>query len=188
LTLPLPLDPGPHEIVVQQLGAPDTKRVVTLEMGHSTTFDLDVDVTFVKAKETQPARTIAPMKMDPASTKSGTNPRKAAGFITLGVGGASLVFGGVMGVLALAEKQTVETHCTGAAGYDCDATGFSAVGRMRGYTTPSTVGFIAAGVLAAGGLVLVVTAPARSREKPTITTLRAQSVWGGGFVGVEGYF
>jgi hypothetical protein len=59
---------------------------------------------------------------------------------------------------------------------------------MRRYSMPSTIGFIAAGVLAAGGVVLVVTAPARPREKPTTMTLHAQSVLGGGFVGVEGYF
>jgi hypothetical protein len=188
MTLPLPLDPGPHEIIVKQSGAPDFKRVVTLVVGQIKTFDLNTEITFVKPPKSESTIAISPMKMVPPSGKFGTNPRKTAGFITLGVGGASLVFGSVMGLLAVAEKQTVKTFCTGPNGYDCDTTGFSAVEKMRGYAGPSTVGFVAAGVLTATGAVLVMTAPARSKEKPTSMNLRASGVWGGWFVGVEGSF
>lgn len=188
VALPLPLDPGPHEITVRQSGAPDTKRVVTLEAGVVTPFDLTTEISLAKPPGTDPTTAVSPIKMVSPSGKSKTNPRKAAGFITIGVGGASLVFGSVMGALAIAEKQTVNTQCTGAGGYDCNRTGFAAVEKMRAYATPSTVGFIAAGVLVATGVVLVVTIPARSKEKPTSLTLRASGVWGGGVVGVGGNF
>ena len=185
--LPLPLDPGPHEIIVSQPGAPDTKRVVTLELGKPTTFDLDSEITFVKPPVEKPT-SISPSVQSVPSMKPGTNHRKIGGFVTLGLGGAGLVFGGVMGMLALTEKQTVGEHCHGAAGYDCDATGMSAVANMRNYATPSTAGFIAGGVLAATGLVLVVTMPKQSKEKPMTMTLGAGGVQGGGVVGVEGKF
>ncbi len=186
VTLMLPLDPGPHEIIVKQSPTSDSKRVVTLELGQLTTFDVDTEIIFAKPPESEP--TITPPKMVPPSTKSGTNLRKTAGFISLGVGGASLVVGSIMGALAVAEKQTVKTHCTGPAGLDCDKTGFSAVEKMRAYATPSTVGFIAAGVWAAAGVVLIVMGPARSKEQPTAMSLRASGVWGGGIVAVEGDF
>ncbi len=188
VALPLPLDPGPHEIVIKQSGALDQKRVVTLDVGQFMTFDLDTEITIVKPPESDSTVAIPPIKVLPPSAKFWTNPRKAAGFITLGVGGASLVFGSVMGALALVEKQTVKTHCVGATGYDCDRTGFSAVENMRGYANSSTIGFVAAGVLTAAGAVLVITAPARSKERPTSMTLHASSAWGGGFVGVGGIF
>lgn len=182
--LPLPLDPGPHEITVQQTGEPNTQRTIFLEIAQSKTFDVDTEVSLVKPKvEVIAPRATAP-PIEIPKIQYGPNPRKLAGFITLGVGGASLVFGGVMGALALSEKQLVDAHCAGSTGIDCDTTGFSAAEKMRAYATPSTAAIIAGSILTTAGVVLVLTAPKVSKEKPTALRLRAS----GGFIGMEGKF
>ncbi len=183
-----PLDPGPHQISVMQPGAPGKKREIMLELGKATTLDINAEVSFVKLHAPESTTDVVPVKTFPSATNPRTNPRKTAGFITLGVGSAGLVFGGIMGMLALSEKQTVAAHCHGTARHECDATGISAVERMRTYANPSTIGFVAGGVLAATGVVLVVTSPRQTKEEPMTMTLDAGGVRGGGFVGVEGKF
>ncbi|HRI68220.1 MAG TPA: hypothetical protein PK156_28515 [Polyangium sp.] len=184
----LPLDPGPHRMSVIQRGAPGQNREIMLELGKMTTLDINAEVSFVKLHAPEPTTDVVPVKTLPSATNPRTNPRKTAGFITLGVGGAGFVFGGIMGILAISEKQTVAAHCHGTARYDCDATGISAVEKMRVYANPSTIGFVAGGVLAATGVVLVLTSPRQTKEEPMTMTLHAGGVRGGGFVGVEGKF
>lgn len=188
LNLPLPFDPGTHEITVEQKGTESIKRTVTLEMGHAATFDIDADVSLVKPL-VEDTSTQAPSPiLPPQPKKPAANPRRLAGFITLGVGGAGLVFGGVMGALALVEKRTVDEHCDTTTG-TCNAqAGIDAENRRRLYAPLSTGGLIAGGILAAAGVVLVVTAPSPAKEKPMALTVRAGGVPGGGFVGIGGQF
>ncbi len=185
LNSPLPLDPGEHELLVRQPGYADEKRPITLEEGRPEAIDL---ADFTKARtriETPVKPLVTTNKLAPTS-----NPRvhKTAGFITLGVGGAGLVFGGIMGALVMAQKQTATPNCTGPEGYACNEAGFAAVGKMRTYADPSTIGFIAGGVLAATGVVLLITAPARGQEKPAAITLHVGGTPEQGFVGVRGAF
>lgn len=186
--LPLPLDPGPHDIVLQQLDGSEEVRTVVLEIGQSKTFDVNAEVTLIVAVE-PPSNAEQPKpRVEPTKVPLRTNPRRVAGFVTIGVGGASFVFGTIMGAAALTKKQEVDAHCGGLTGYDCDAQGISAVGTMRPYATASTVGFVMSGILTAGGIALVLSAPARSKEKSTTMTLNAMGFQGGGMVGLKGAF
>ena len=185
LNVPLPFDPGSHEIVVQQPGVPEIKRIVTLEIGHATTFDLDVDVSLVKPPVAEPSIVPPPEKPVAQPSKPAANPQRTAGFVALGVGGTGLAFGGIMGALALFEKRTVDAHCSANV---CDATGFAASNRMGAYAPLSTAGLIAGGVLATAGIVLVLTTRSPAKEKPIAIAVRAHGVQGGGLVGVGGTF
>jgi hypothetical protein len=56
----------------------------------------------------------------------------------------------------MGKKSDVDSHCSGAV---CDAVGFEAQEDAKSAATISTIGFIAGGVLLAGAVALVVTAP-----------------------------
>lgn len=186
--LPLPLDPGSHELVVRQAGTEDTVRTITLEIGQSTTYDLDVEVSLIKPVEPPVKVENAQPQNAPVPLPPRTNSRRSAGFITIGIGAAGFAFGGIAGALAVSKKQDAAADCGGAAGYDCNAQGFSAVQSMRSYANASTVGFVMGGILTAGGVALVLTAPSRSKEKTTTLTLNATGFLGGGMVGLKGAF
>lgn len=180
MNLALPFDPGEHVIVLQRPGVADFSRRLELKQASSVVVDLS---TWENPK--------SPGAVDANVTDvqpTGSHPRRKAGFVLLGVGGAGIAFGAVMGTLAVLEKQTVDEHCNGPEGYDCDATGLEAVDKMRTYVNPSTIGFIAGGVLAATGLVLVLTAPPSSPEKAAALQLRVRGAPGQGFVGLAGTF
>lgn len=113
--------------------------------------------------------------------KTGGSKMRTLGFVALGVGGAGLVLGGVTGVMALGKKGDLEDNpwcddelrCLGIARDDVDS-----YNSMR---TISSIGFIAGGVLAATGVVLVLTAP-KNREPAT-------ALWvGPGSAGLRGAF
>jgi hypothetical protein len=74
------------------------------------------------------------------------------------VGGAGLVFGGVTGAMVLGKQDDLEANSRCGD----NACGPSQKGDVDSYNslrTLSTVGFIAGGVVAAAGVVIVLTAP-----------------------------
>ncbi len=181
----LPLDPGKHTIVVKQSSAPDTQREVMLDIGQTETFDLKAEIPFVKSKAPDPTTSTAPLTPERAPQP---NLHRGAGFVTLGVGGAGIVFGGIVGVLALTEKQTVNAHCTNSTIHTCDALGITAVEKMRVYANASTAGFIVGGVVFTTGVVLVVTAPKRPKEKTMTMRVNVMGLPGGGLATLKGDF
>ena len=79
-------------------------------------------------------------------------------YVALGLGGASLVVGGVTGVMVLQKKGSLE--CPNGPCQPGDQ-----VDSFRSLRTVSTVGFIAGGALAATGLVLLLTSsPSKTPE------------------------
>jgi len=184
-SLPLPLDPGPHGIIIEQPQAPKVQRSVTLSLGQTTTFDLDAEVVLVKPVELVP---ITPKPKKEVFLQPLVAPQKKVGFIVLGGGGASLLFGAIMGAAAINKKQIVDLHCPEAGGYGCDATGLAAVNDLRTYANSSTAGIAVGVALATVGVVLIVTAPKRARENPNTITWRATNLQGGGWIGLGGTF
>jgi len=186
LGLPLPFDPGEHVVLIRRPGYPEFSR--RLELKKSTTVEVDLS-TWESPKSANDSQSAAlePSGNDSAPASSGSG-RKKAGGVFLGLGGAGLAFGAVMGTLAVLEKQTVTEHCKGPRGLTCDKEGIVAVDKMRTYALPSTIGFIAGGVLAATGVVLVLTAPRNSPEKAARVKLDVQIAPGRTFAGIEGAF
>jgi hypothetical protein len=89
--------------------------------------------------------------------KSSSSTKKTLGWVALGVGAAGIAVGGITGGLALGKKGELEDspECEGTV---CRRSTMQ--GELDSYAmlrTVSSVGFIAGGVLAATGVVLLVT-------------------------------
>jgi hypothetical protein len=113
----------------------------------------------------------------PASASSGGgSPLRTVGWIAGGVGVVGLGIGTAFGIAAISDKSSA--HCD--ASNACQSGPLSSANSAA---TISTVGFVAGGVLLAGGLALVLfapkasgpdttgTAPAKTREALRITPL-----------------
>lgn len=105
-----------------------------------------------------------------SSSKDGPEARpigRTLGFIGIGLGGASLLTGGVLGGLAISKNNASnDGHCR-PDDY-CDALGAALRLDAIAYGNASTALFIVGGVLATGGIVLVATSPAQ--RTPTVAT------------------
>jgi hypothetical protein len=86
----------------------------------------------------------------------------------MGVGAASLLVGGVSGVLAVGKASTVKEHCDGD--YLCDQEGVDAASSGRLLAPLSTVTLIAGAGLVGVGAYLYFTRPGRAKS-PTLGTL-----------------
>jgi hypothetical protein len=128
---------------------------------------------------TPPEGTIEGPKPPPAA--SGGSLRRTLGFVGLGLGGAGLILGGVTGGLAIPKHNALDKACPDGL---CTRAQADAVGNYHLFTTLSTAGFIAGGVIAASGLVLVLTAPRRAAP----ASAGVAPVIGAGFAGAQGWF
>jgi hypothetical protein len=82
----------------------------------------------------------------------------------MGLGGAALVTGAIMGGLAISRNgQSNENGCN-ATNDVCAEPGFTIRNQARSFGSASTGLIIAGGVLAGAGLVIVLTAPSGHRK------------------------
>ena len=145
------VNPGPHRVQAR-LGAEQRSSQVTLLLGKEASVVLDFS---------QPA----PDRETPAKPP---NPSPAAGagqrtlaWISLGAGGVGVALGGVMAGLALGKRSELKdagcgTTCPHEKQADVDS-----LDRLR---VVSSVGFIAGGVLAGAGIVLLLTSPSSEHQ------------------------
>jgi len=147
----LPLDPGTHQIVIKLPGEPDRTRTVTLAKGGSTIIDLTPAKPEADDKSAGGTGNVKRPTTGPQKRK--VDPTRVAGFVGIGLGVAGLATGGITGLLAIQQKDIVDTRCN--ANFVCDTVGFAAVDRMHTFGNVSTISFIAGGVLAGAGLTLL---------------------------------
>ncbi len=151
---PVPVDPGDHAIVVAAPG----------KIGYSTTVRVSkrpgaavvTRIPVLRDRPAPPPGTLAPA---PVEIRTPRHPRATAGLVLLGLGGAGMAVGAIFGVRALGLKDSSSPSCR--ADNHCSADGFALRESARSAGTASTIGFVAGGALAAGGLVLYMTAPER---------------------------
>ncbi len=125
----------------------------------------------------------------PAGADTGTSPgstQRTLGLVGMGVGVVGLGVGAVTGILAIGKHSSLSNECT-LSGGSCPASANSDLDSYHSMATISTIGFIAGGVLAAGGAVLFLTAPHASSSGPA-TGLRLTPFIGPGSVGAVGTF
>ena len=112
--------------------------------------------------------------------------RKILGITGLALGGAGLAVGAVTGGLTIAKHGSILNDCPGGT---CPAGSQSRFqGEIDSYhllSNLSTAGFVAGGVLAAAGVVLIVTAP---KDTPAHPSSAITPVVGPGWAGVQGAF
>jgi hypothetical protein len=110
--------------------------------------------------------------------------RKPTGIALVTVGGASLVVGAVTAAVTASDRSSLYQKCPGGhCSPDLQPTLGGQVNAMHTMADVSTATFIAGGVLAAGGLVVLLTGP-----KSPPTTGGLSPVIAPGFAGVRGSF
>lgn len=160
----LPVDPGKHVVEVTASGKKPWKWEADVGAGGAT---VSVKVPLLEAAPvTEPS---------PAADAGMPLQRK----IAIGVGAAGVVglaVGGIFGGLTLGKVGDSNKTCVQSASgvHVCDEPGAKLRDEAGGFSTVSTAALIAGGVLAAGGVVLWLTAPSSA---PTKETAARPAVW-----------
>lgn len=104
--------------------------------------------------------------------------RRLVGFVGIGVGGAALVTGAVLGGVALSKNtdSKADNHCD--ASNACDDIGLALRLDAQKIGNASTAMFVVGGVLAATGVILVATAPAPEKKSNSNKDVQA-GLWVG---------
>jgi hypothetical protein len=176
------VDPGKH---VVEASAPGKKtwtdsRVVTGE-GATSTLKVEALVVDPNASATA-ATTDHGVGPEPTGGEKKGSPLKTVGLVVGGLGIVGIGVGSVMGILAIGKNNDANNgHCDKTSNL-CDSTGLGMRSDAVTFGNVSTVGFIAGGVLLAGGATLWLLAPSSSvQAAPAVGTS------GGGIV-VRGRF
>ena len=177
---PWPADPGTRTVQGKR-GSEVVTVSVTLKEGSTARAALHFTgspASIPQAASPAPARSsAAPEIVAPAPSHSSA--QRTVGWITLGVGGAGLAFGGVTGLLLVSKHGSLANSCSGSV---CAASKQSDVSSFNSLRTLSSVGLIAGAALSAGGAVLLLTAPHKS-ESPS-----AEAYLGASELGLRGRF
>jgi hypothetical protein len=184
------IDPGTHVLHVTAQGYKPA------DINFPATSGANVDQPVVLEKDLTPAPGATPAPGEapgatpvvataapPPESDTGPSPRKAsiAPWIAFGVGGAGLLVGAITGGLALGDHSTLANNCPQGACGPSEQSNLSSYHTMGAI---STVGFVVAGVGAAAGVILLVTAP---KSQPT-TGFSVRPTVGFGSVGAVGSF
>lgn len=169
LGLKRPVDPGSHVVKAEAPGFKPAE--VSFQVAAAGLAEAKVHME--KAPEAPPPPgttvTLAPKKSS----------NKTLALVAFGVGGAGLVFGSITGILAIGKHGDLNDKCPDGR---CPADAQSDVDSYKTMGTLSTVGFIVAGVGAAAGAVLWLTAPS-AKETGKLTVHPYVGVGGGGVAG-----
>jgi hypothetical protein len=152
---PVPVDPGEQRVEATLPDAAPYQLRVRVPAGPST-------VTFrvPSLEKRTPSRSRAPLSMPERSGE----PQRVGGFVAVGIGGAALATGGVLAFLAREKNEESLSECDQRDTNACSSEGVRLRHEARGLAGTATVTGIVGGVLAASGVVLVLTAPKDSRE------------------------
>ncbi|MBW2454060.1 MAG: hypothetical protein JRI68_06105 [Deltaproteobacteria bacterium] len=142
------VNPGDHLVKVTAAGYVPAEQSFAIEPGATETVSLTLEVDPDGGGEPSGGDTSV-------STDDGSTLR-LVGFVGLGLGGAGLVLGAVTGGLAMGKHGDLSDNCPDG---QCPADQQDTLDSYETMGTLSTIGFIAGGVLAATGLVLVLVAP-----------------------------
>lgn len=181
-----PMDPGRHEIRALGPGYHTAKKTIVLKDGESVkmTFELeDAPPDAAPKDEEESGKVSVATVVDPAW-------RKPLTITAFALGGAGLVVGSVAGVMAISLHGKLATHCTNRV---CNPPDKAELDRFHTVGAISTIGFVAGGVTAGAGIVLLLVRPqVLVQKEPVKSTAQTGFRWAP-FVsatgaGVEGTF
>ncbi len=161
----LHLDPGEVVLTAEAPGFRAKKLPVSLKEGQVSEIELgplDKDAVTAKTKPDAPVPTPPPGEHGERSS----NGTRTLAYALAGVGLASLVVGGVTGIMTLDRASTVKDHCDGDLA--CDGVGARAASSGKTLSLVSTITVIAGVVGIGAGGVLLLTAPPRRTAMTTI--------------------
>jgi hypothetical protein len=153
----LKVDPGPHVFVFAWEGHPlVTKRLVLAEDDQARR-----EVIVFRNAETPHVESASPGAAPVAAASGGSGiDRKTIAFAVGGAGVAGLIVGSIFGAVASSKWSAAKNDC--GAGCGPTAPAQSEKNTASSDATISTVAFVVGGALAAGGVVLYLTAPSRT--------------------------
>lgn len=178
----LKVDPGPHVFVFTWEGHPAvTKKLVLAEHDQARR-----EIVVFGGAETPHVGSASPATVPAAAGSGGSGiDRKTIAFVVGGAGVAGLVVGSIFGAVASSKWSAAKTDCGGGCGLTAAAQ--DEKNTASSDATISTVAIVVGGALAAGGVVLYLTAPSRSttgtglRVAPAFALGEAGVVLAGGF-------
>jgi len=180
LGLPLPVDPGRHEVTVSAPGRTESRVVVEIKESEQRELTVEAGAadSAVGTSSADSSSTLGPLR-DKSDDGSG---QRTLGFVIGGVGIAGLAVSMVAGVQALDKKNTVEDECQQNL---CSQAGLDAADSGKTWITVSNVAFAVGAVGVGVGAVLVLSSgSSRSSE----TALGAHALPGGGALRLRGHF
>lgn len=162
LEQPMRIDPGPVELSVDADGFERNVTPVRAESGMQS-----------EAIAVQGAR-LSTKTVVKIEVRDDGSPLRTIGFVVGGVGVASVVVGGIAGILAMGQAGIYRDACDRRAVPNvCDQRGFDSAQSLKTLAPLSTITLIAGGVLVAGGVTLILLAPKGSTtEKPAVGHLQ----------------
>lgn len=156
------VDPGDHVVTATADGYLAGQDTFSVEPKGSAQVSLTLELDPTASADGEPGGT------GPDDADDGELQRILA-FVALGVGGAGLIVGGITGGLAMGKHGDLEESCPDS---QCPPDQEDTLDSFRTMGTVSTIGFIAGGVFAATGVVLLLTAP--SAEEPEAAEVTAR--------------
>jgi hypothetical protein len=176
LGVPVPADPGPHEISATAPHMKPFTKTVTTRARETLDFPIPalapetVDMNGASASTTEPPH---------EETPTG-NTQRGIGIAVAGVGVASLVVGGVFGMLAKSKNDEALDPKNCPTSTQCNASGIRLTDSARSRALVSTILVAVGGAAVLGGGILFFTAP---RQKSGVASLRIAPSWSPGSVG-----
>jgi hypothetical protein len=169
----VPVDPGTHVVSAKAPGKKDWQMRVDIAEARSTVVDVPVledSLTSASAvpapvprDSSQPTASAPPPDKTP---REGTSALRITGLVVAGVGVVGLGVGTFFGLKAMGASDDAKPHCPLPA--PCDAEGRALHDDARSAADISTIGFIAGGVLVAGGAALWFLAPSASSDRGSV--------------------
>jgi hypothetical protein len=179
-----PADPGRHEIRAMANGYYTAKKTISLKEGElvNIAFELeDAPPDAAPKDEEETGKVSVATVVDPPW-------RKPVTIGALALGGAGIVLGSVTGILAMTKHNQLATSCPNGI---CTEKG--PLENYHTLGTVSTIGFVAGGVFAGAGVVLLLVKPQSlvqqpESDQPARTGLTWSPFVSIGGAGVEGTF
>jgi hypothetical protein len=180
------LEPGRHNIEAHAPAYRGVQTMLNVGAGDRTTFELRLVVEPAGNAESEVAQPLAPAR----DASSGTQPssqnattqgstQTTIGFVTLGVGVAALVAGGVVSALAISKQSKLHDRCPNRL---CGPSYYADVDSYDTLKTVSTVTLIAGGAATVlGGVLLLIRG-----DRPSEHAAAIEPTLGFGSLGVRG--
>jgi hypothetical protein len=175
----IPIDPGEHKFTFQVAGQPPMAQSFVIGEGEKDRREsITVGPVVPSTIPTLISAPIAPARAEAAAPSGAAGSgQRIAGIVVGAVGVVGLGLGGVFGAMAASDWSSAKAACAPPMPASCQTSpkspGFQEEGSASSKATASTVTFIAGGVLAAGGLVLFLSAPKPASSE---TAARAPAV------------
>lgn len=186
----IPVDAGAHTIEVWAPGRVTWKTTVQVPADGAA---VEVPVPLLASQaggapppESSNANAATDAATDPPDGGGSGSWQKPVGIVAMGVGGVGLIVGSIFGAMALGANSDANDGPCNADTNECNAEGLGLRDDAVGSATVSTIAFVAGGLLAAGGVVLFVTAPDGDRAPSDAGLHRVRMTAGG--LSAEGRF